>query len=175
MDPAELSPATLMEFVRKAMEIADAAIKSGDKAQYATNLVLLQIAESSMTEEEKVLCRAIVNTGILKGIFTLVIDGTKGKLDINKVKRSWKTCCPSLCGKPERDPEPDPKRVSTSTPSSPSPPSSSESFHRPARPTRRTASDSGTQASAPRRCTRSSAMIAGSVNACSTSSRSVNG
>jgi hypothetical protein len=108
MDPAELSPATLMEFVRKAMEIADAAIKSGDKAQYATNLVLLQIAESSMTEEEKVLCRAIVNTGILKGIFTLVIDGTKGKLDINKVKRSWKTCCPSLCGKPERDPEPAP-------------------------------------------------------------------
>jgi hypothetical protein len=113
MDPAELSPATLTEFVRKAMEIADAAIKSGDKAQYATNLVLLQIAESSMTDEEKALCRAIVNTGILKGIFTLVIDGTKGKLDINKVKRSWKTCCPSLCGKPERDPEPAPAAPET--------------------------------------------------------------
>lgn len=109
MDPTKLSPATLMEFVRKAMEMAESAIKSGDKAQYATNLVLLQITESNMTEEEKALCRAIVYTGILKNIFTLVIDGINGELNIKKINRKWRICCPSLCGKPE--PEYDPPQV----------------------------------------------------------------
>jgi len=118
MDPTELSPATLMEFVRKAMEISESAIKSGDKAQYATNLVLVQITESNMTEEEKALCRAIIQTGMLKGIFTLVIDGIKGKLNIKKIKRQWKLCCPLLCGKPEPEPEPAPEPVPESATSS---------------------------------------------------------
>ncbi|MEK9810463.1 MAG: hypothetical protein VW362_08445, partial [Candidatus Nanopelagicales bacterium] len=101
LDAAGLSPSTLIEYVRRAMEIAEGAIQSGDKAQYATEVLLRLIAESDMTAEEKALCRAIIDTGIMKGIFVLVVDATKGKLNINKIKRSWKICCPTLCGKPE--------------------------------------------------------------------------
>jgi len=105
--PGPISPETLPEHIRYAMEVAEIVVRSGDKAAYAKEIILRLIAESDMTEEEKALCRAIVATGILDGIFTLVIDATKGEVNINLIKKKTKSClkrwCPCLCGKPEPD------------------------------------------------------------------------
>jgi len=89
------------------MEVAEIVVRSGDKAAYAKEIILRLIAESDMTEEEKALCRAIVATGILDGIFSLVVDATKGEVNINVLKKKSKSClkrwCPCICGKPEPD------------------------------------------------------------------------
>lgn len=108
-DLGPLTLAAIVDYIRIAMELAEEAIEAGDKAAYAQEIILRLIAESDMTEAEKTLCRTIVETGVLKDIFTLVVDTTKGKLNINKIKkathkccRRWFSCC---CGKPEMDEE----------------------------------------------------------------------
>ena len=116
MDPLTLL--TLTKHIARAMEIAEGAIQSGDKAQYAQEIILRLIAESAMTEEEKILCRAIVGTGILQGIFTLVSDATKGKINVNQVKKNAKKCCLRVfpcCGKPEHDGEAEPEVLAVAT------------------------------------------------------------
>jgi hypothetical protein len=107
MHPGPISPQTLPDHIRYAMEVAEIVVRSGDKAAYAKEIILRLIAESNMTEEEKTLCRAIVATGILDGIFALVVDTTTGKVNINVLKKQTKSClkrwCPCICGKPEPD------------------------------------------------------------------------
>jgi hypothetical protein len=135
MDPLTL--ATLVDHIRRAMDIAEEAIESGDKAAYAQEIILRMIAESDMNEAEKAMCRTIVETGVLKDIFTLVVDATKGKLNINKVKKDTQKCCyrwfPLCCSKPKTEddvsedtddplpieptptPTPDPNSITAST------------------------------------------------------------
>lgn len=103
--PASISPETLPDNIRYAMEVAEIVVRSGDKAAYAKEIILRLIAESQMTEEEKALCRAIIATGILDGIFTLVVDATKGEVNINVIKKKTRSClkrwCPCICGNTE--------------------------------------------------------------------------
>lgn len=108
------------------MEVAEIVVRSGDKAAYAKEIILRLIAESEMTEEEKALCRAIVATGILDGIFALVVDATKGEVNVNVIKKKTKSClkrwCPCICGKPEPDgPTPTPVPVGPIDPEDPVP------------------------------------------------------
>lgn len=112
--PGAISPETLPDHIRYAMEVAEIVVRSGDKTAYAKEIILRLIAESDMTEEEKTMCRTIVATGILDGIFALVVDATKGKVNINVIKKKTKSClkrwCPCICGKPEPD-EPTPAPI----------------------------------------------------------------
>ena len=101
-EPIQPSPFTA--HVLSAMQMAEQYIQSGDKAEFAEQVLMREVAESDMTEEEKELCRAIANTGILKDVFSLVVDATKGKLDVNKVKARTRKCCVrwlGVCGKKE--------------------------------------------------------------------------
>jgi len=95
---------TFTAHVLSAMQMAEQYIQTGDKAEFAEQVLMREVAESDMTEEEKELCRAIANTGILKDVFSLVVDATKGKLDVNKVKVRTRKCCFrwfGVCGKKE--------------------------------------------------------------------------
>ena len=119
--PGPISLETLPEHIRYAMEVAEIVVRSGDKAAYAKEIILRLIAESDMTEEEKTLCRAIVTTSILDGIFTLVIDATKGEVNVNVIKKKTRSClkrwCPCICGKPEpNSPLPSPASQPASNP-----------------------------------------------------------
>jgi hypothetical protein len=97
---------TFIAHMLSAMNMAEEYIQSGDKAEFAEQVLMREVAESDMTEEEKELCQAVANTGILKDMFALVVDATKGKLDINKVKKRTRRCCVrwlGVCGKKEDD------------------------------------------------------------------------
>lgn len=99
-----IQPSTFTAHVLSAMQMAEQYIQTGDKAEFAEQVLMREVAESDMTEEEKELCRAIANTGILKDVFSLVVDATKGKLDVNKVKARTRKCCFrwfGVCGKKE--------------------------------------------------------------------------
>jgi hypothetical protein len=93
MSLGPISILTLTQHIQRAMEIAEEAVQSGDKAAFSQEILLRLIAESDMTEEEKALCRAIISTGLIRDIFTLVVDGIKGKININKTKRRIRDCC----------------------------------------------------------------------------------
>ena len=97
---------TFIAHMLSAMNMAEGYIQSGDKAEFAEQVLMREVAESKMTQEEKELCQAVANTGILKDIFALVVNATKGKLDINKVKKRTRKCCVrwlGVCGKKEDD------------------------------------------------------------------------
>jgi hypothetical protein len=99
-----IQTSTFTAHVLSAMQMAEQYIQSGDKAEFAEQVLMREVAESEMNEEEKELCRAIANTGILKDLFSLVVDATKGKLDVNKVKVRTRKCCFrwfGVCGKKE--------------------------------------------------------------------------
>ncbi len=130
-DLGPLTLATLVDYIRIAIELAEEAIEAGDKAAYAQEIILRLIAESDMTDTEKELCRTIVETGVLRNIFTLVVDATKGKINVNKIKKDTRKCCrrwfSCCCGKPEVDEEPEQKEDETSdTPVPVEPPESTE-------------------------------------------------
>ena len=91
MDP--INPTTLASHIMTAMHTAEQCIKSGDKAEFAQQIILRQVAESDMNDEERQLCRSIADTGILKDIFGLVVDASKGKLDVNSVSKRTAKCC----------------------------------------------------------------------------------
>ena len=103
-DPIQTT--TFIAHMLSAMNMAEEYIQSGDKAEFAEQVLMREVAESKMTDEEKELCQAVANTGILKDIFALVVNATKGKLDINKVKKRTRKCCVrwlGVCGKKEDD------------------------------------------------------------------------
>ena len=84
---------TFTEHILLAMQMAEQYIQSGDKAEFAEQVLMREVAESGMTDKEKELCRTIASTGILKDVFGLVVDASKGKLNINKVKKRTRKCC----------------------------------------------------------------------------------
>lgn len=105
-DPIQTT--TFIAHMLSAMNMAEEYIQSGDKAAFAEQVLMREVAESKMTQEEKELCQAVANTGILKDVFALVVNATKGKLDINKVKKRTRKCCVrwlGVCGKKEDDSE----------------------------------------------------------------------
>lgn len=101
-----IAPATFTAHALSAMQMAEDYIRLGDKAEFAQQVLMREVAESKMTDEEKELCKAIAETGILKDFFGLIVDGTKGKLSINKVKKRARNYClrlPKLCIKQEKE------------------------------------------------------------------------
>lgn len=133
MRPGPISPETLPNHIRYAMEVAEIVVRSSDKAAYAKEIILRLIAESDMTEKEKGLCRSIVDTGILDGIFSLVVDATKGEVNINMLKKKIQSClkrwCSCICGKPEPNNRvPTPASIEPTNPENPAKPAASGSL-----------------------------------------------
>ena len=51
-----IQPSTFAAHVLSAMQMAEQYIQSGDKAEFAEQVLMREVAESDMTEEEKELC-----------------------------------------------------------------------------------------------------------------------
>ena len=80
-----LSPSTVMQVLRLAMEAVEGApIKGEDQKALAINIIM-ELA-SNMPDEHKFLIKSLVDGGLINDTIELIVDATRGKLNINKAK-----------------------------------------------------------------------------------------
>ena len=88
-----LSPSTVMQVLRIAMEAVEGSpIKGEDQKELAVKIIL-ELAESAdLPDEHKFLIKSIAEGGLINDTIDLVIEATKGELDINKATKVAKGC-----------------------------------------------------------------------------------
>lgn len=88
-----LSPSTVMKVLRIAMEAVEGAPIKGEQQKELAIKVIMEIATNvNLPEEQKALIKSVVDGGIVSDTIDLIIDATRGKLDINKAADVAKGC-----------------------------------------------------------------------------------
>ena len=96
-----IRPSTLYLVIKYAMVcVEETPIKGTDKKQLAHNLIHAIIVDFTEGEDEKVLLQ-LLKDNTIDNIIDLIVDATKGKLDINNVANvsvgCFTRCMPYLC------------------------------------------------------------------------------
>lgn len=90
-------PSTIMVVVREAMELVETTALKGIQQKELVNELLLRLVEEAthLVETQRELCLELVNTGIINETIELVVDATKGKLNVNlrDVTKETANCC----------------------------------------------------------------------------------
>lgn len=95
----EVSPQSVISVMKYAMEIIELSeLKGGDQKDMAIRLVKAVVTESSIEEGRKKVCLDIIESGALAQTIDLVIEATKGNININQVVNAAKKFSPLLCG-----------------------------------------------------------------------------
>ena len=88
-----LSPSTVMQVLRIAMEAVEGSPIKGEEQKELAVKIILELAEGAgLPEEHKFLIQSIAEGGLINDTIDLVIEATKGALDINKAKKVAKGC-----------------------------------------------------------------------------------
>lgn len=80
-------PSTLTDILRYAMEVVELSNVKGSKRRELAIMLVRKVidGQESLSDKDKQLCLDIVDSGVLSNTVDLVIDASKGKLDLNKV------------------------------------------------------------------------------------------
>jgi len=88
-----LSPSTIMQVLRFAMEAVEGTpVKGKDQRDLAINVILEMTSNMDIPEEHKFLIKNLVDGGIVADTIELIVDATRGNLDINKATKVAKGC-----------------------------------------------------------------------------------
>lgn len=92
-----LSPQTIVPIVKFAMEIVEKTALKGIQKRELVNEMILHIVEASpMSDEQRELCRTLVDTEIIGNTVDVIVQASKGSLNINTVQemaKSTTSCC----------------------------------------------------------------------------------
>ena len=90
----EIDASTIMTVLRFAMETVEATqLKGAAQKQLCKKLIRSVIEEAPISDDKEKLLLDLVDHGILENTMDLVIDATKGRLDINQVVKVAQGCC----------------------------------------------------------------------------------
>ena len=83
----------IIKFVVLVMELVeDTDVKGKSQKELVLNLVTEVINDSQLTDEEKWLCTSILRSENTNNTIDLIIDASKGNLNLNKVKKTAFSC-----------------------------------------------------------------------------------
>lgn len=92
-----ISPKTIIPLLRTSMEIVETEALEGLTQREVVNEMILRMIESSgMSDDQKEVCREFVGYDILGDTIDLVVDATKGRVNVNQAKEfahSTVSCC----------------------------------------------------------------------------------
>ena len=89
-----VSKSTIIGVMRIAMEVIEGEpVKGKMQKDLAISVIGDIVDNSSLDNDEKQLCRMLVDGGLLSDTIDTIIDATRGKLNINKVKSIGARCC----------------------------------------------------------------------------------
>ena len=90
----EINAQTIIKVLKFAMEVMEATrVKGPAQKDLAIKLVRQIVIDSPISDEKEKLLLDMIDQGILSHTIELVIDASKGKLDINTVVAVASGCC----------------------------------------------------------------------------------
>ena len=90
----EVSVENLMVVLRFAMEVVEVTeLKGGAQKELAIRLVRTLVVEAPVSDEKEKLMLDMIDQGVLGNTVDLVVDASKGNLNINKVVKVASGCC----------------------------------------------------------------------------------
>jgi hypothetical protein len=96
----EVNAGNLITILRFAMEIVETTEAKGEEQKkLAIKLVRQMIVDAPIKDEKETLLLDIIDNGILSNTIDLVVDASKGNVNINKVVEVAATCCLSFLKK----------------------------------------------------------------------------
>lgn len=99
----EVSPQTLMVVVKYAMEVVELTkLKGSEQRQMVVDVVKQVVVDAPISDERERLCLDMIESGVLGQTVDLVVDASKGHLDINRVASLAENCCFSFLGSRRR-------------------------------------------------------------------------
>ena len=94
----EVSVENLMVVLRFAMEVVEVTeLKGGAQKELAIRLVRTLVVEAPVSDEKEKLMLDMIDQGVLGNTVDLVVDASKGNLNINKVVKVATGCCAAFC------------------------------------------------------------------------------
>ena len=89
----QLSPRTVMEVLKMAMEAVEGSpVKGAEQKDLAIKVVLEIASNAGLPEDQFTIIRALVDGGFVSDTIDLVIAASQGKLNINQVQEVAKGC-----------------------------------------------------------------------------------
>ena len=96
----EVNAENLITILRFAMEIVETTEAKGEEQKkLGIKLVRQMIVDAPIKDEKETLLLNIIDNGILSNTIDLVVDASKGNVNINKVVEVASTCCLSFLKK----------------------------------------------------------------------------
>ena len=101
MDDIDITPQTLIIIMKYAMEIIEISeLKGSEQKDMALRLLRSVISNAELNESIKSTCLQMIDSGALGQTIDLIIDATKGRIQINQklIMDTASSCIPLLCG-----------------------------------------------------------------------------
>jgi len=93
----EINAQTVITILRFAMEVVETTQLKGEaQKELAIKLVRQVVVEAPISDEKEQLLLNIIDAGILADTVELVVDATKGDLDVNAAVKVAVGCCASF-------------------------------------------------------------------------------
>lgn len=101
MDGSLIKPDNIMLYVTYAMELAELTyLKGSEQKQLVIDLIHRLVTNSQLSVDNKMICLDFIESGTLSQTIDIIVDATKGRLDINKptsiIRRIVMCCLPFL-------------------------------------------------------------------------------
>ena len=101
MDGKLIKPENIMIYVKYAMELVELTnLKGAEQKQMVIDIIRKIVKESNLSVENESICLDFIESGTLSQTIDIIVDATKGRIDINKptslIKRVLLCCLPFL-------------------------------------------------------------------------------
>lgn len=99
MGGLEVNADNIMQVLRFAMEVVEVTeLKGTAQRDLALKLVRQVIVDAPVSDEKEKLLLGLVDSGVLTGTIDLIVDASKGELDVNALVTTGAGCL-SVCFK----------------------------------------------------------------------------
>ena len=90
----EVTPETIITILRFAMEIVEVTTLKGEEQNKMVNKLVRQIVEESpVSENKRQLLLNMIDNGLLSETINLVVDATRGEIEVNAAAKVAVGCC----------------------------------------------------------------------------------
>lgn len=88
-----ISPETIMQLLRMTMEAVEGTpIKGEEQKQLALRVLMELVKAADLPEEHMTLIKSLLDGGLMSNTIDLIVEATKGNLDVNKATEVAKGC-----------------------------------------------------------------------------------
>lgn len=101
LDISSITPENMMIYVKTAMEIVEMThLKGAEQKHLVIEIMYKIIKEANLSAEYNSICMDFIDSGALSQTIDIIVDASKGRLDINKpmsiIKRIAMCCFPFI-------------------------------------------------------------------------------